>query len=631
VKYRADIDGVRAIAVLSVLFFHFGFYGLSGGYIGVDVFFVISGYLITSIILTDLDKDTFSFKKFYEKRMRRLFPALFAMIFVSFLAGYYIFMPEEFSAFAQSAVATAIYVSNFFFWMKSDYFSGPSELKPLLHTWSLAVEEQFYFVFPLFLVFAYKWFKKYLLHLLVVLIICSFLGGLFTIFYSASSAFYLSPIRFWELLVGSLLAYLTHNEILKQARYPKIGSVLGLLLIVVSLLLLDKTSLFPGGWALLPVIGTTLLIYSGPNSGLVSVILQSRPFVYIGKISYSLYLWHWPVVVFYGYWLMDSFEIKDQLIMIVVTVLLSLASYYVFEKPFRKTKGQSHFYKALSSTIMVSVGIIALGLFVSMNKGLPERFGQAIQLQEKYSDEKEKNRSCFLKSSENFTAFTPELCRIKTNENNKNNKNNKNIVLWGDSHANHLYHGFSQYIPSSSYNFLYFANAGCPPILDVSVKNRPNCQRNNHSFYEYIQKEKVDTMILAASWFFAQSQSGVELSKLVSTVQKLRDANINVIVINQLPIYSISNPSYLLARLTERDALNKDYAIAPARGLTVLNEVTIAAKDAQLVNLHEAFCSDDGKCTLYKGGQLMVVDHAHLSKAGSEVAVEFIFAQIDQK
>ncbi|MFC4701974.1 acyltransferase family protein [Glaciecola siphonariae] len=617
-QYRPDIDGLRTIAVLSVLLFHFGSTTLSGGFVGVDVFFVISGYLITSILLHDFHNDTFSFVTFYDKRIRRLFPALFAMLGASFFTAYFLFMPDEFKEFAESAAATALYVSNFYFWLKSDYFAGPSELKPLLHTWSLAIEEQFYLIFPVFLLFCFKQIKAFILPILLVVTLVSFIAGMATLENHASSAFFLSPLRFWELLAGAILGYLHFQKYTLPDKYCNIVSLLGLSLIIFAALTFSKASHFPGLLALMPVIGAVCIIAARSSTSLVSKLLSTRLFVFTGKISYSLYLWHWPVVVFYGYWLIRPFELFDQLLMMFVTLGLSLFSYYVFESPFRKLSHKFSFVKSLAVTTVLSACFIALGGFVSLNNGLPERFKPSALVVEQYAAKKDEINPCFLKTNAAFSNWQANKCVFGTATGENTH------ALWGDSHANHLLPGISARQTELQAGLYAYASAGCPPTLFGTIKSRPRCVENNHAFIAFLEGTSVKHIYLAASWFYAMNDGGMLIEQMQQTVDVLLEKGFTVSIINQLPIYSISSPEYLLSRLENAKALDNAYYLKPARGLETANLIQRKFSSAQVINLHKAFCTDKGECAIYDSQHLMVSDHAHLSEAGSLRAFDYL-------
>lgn len=634
-RYRAEIDGLRAIAVLSVLSFHFGFVPFSGGYVGVDIFFVISGYLISLILLSDISNDTFKLKTFYDRRIRRLFPALLAMMALSFVFAHYLFMPDEFEEFAQSVVASTLYVSNIFFWLKSDYFAGPSELKPLLHTWSLAVEEQFYLIFPLVLMLSVKYLRAYTFYILSALLLLSFIAGVLTLNVDSSAAFFLLPTRIWELLLGSLLAYWHFSGRVTHGKYSSYIGAIGLLMILVSVLYYDKSTAFPGINALLPVVGTAMVLADQSGKGWLVRLLCSAPLVFVGKISYSLYLWHWPVLVFYGYWLIRPFENADKLIMLFMSLGLSLISYYMLEKPFRKPVKTFSFAKSLGVSALFSIIFVSLGLYVSHEEGLPHRAPFALvstdslitnhtELSNYHAKlHRQLETSCFLKAEQKFEYWVPEDCKIKGSDSAHTS------LLWGDSHANHLIVGLTSIRSELKHDLYIFSNAGCPPILDLQIAGRPNCAANNAGMFESLKRLNIKRVYLAASWHYAIEQSGMSIDELRDTITSIQSKGVEVILINQLPIYSIASPEYLLARLANADALDKDYLLKPARGLNLAKKLQRAFPNVQIVDLHRAFCNTEGRCAIYKNGKLTVVDQAHLSIPGSSIAAEFLLPHLN--
>jgi peptidoglycan/LPS O-acetylase OafA/YrhL len=294
-KYRPELDGLRAISVIAVLLFHAGFKFFSGGFIGVDVFFVISGYLITYISLEEHRRGNFSIQHFYEKRIRRLFPALICVLLATVFFAYRLLLPYELKYYFQSLVSTVLFSSNIFFYMKSGYFDASNDIKPLLHNWSLSVEEQFYFVFPLLILFFAR--KKYLLKILIALLFLS-LGVVFIKDNAGSSAsFYLLHARAWELLAGSVLAFVHFKEY-KLGFLDEMPALPALVAILFSFHYFDEKTLHPGPWTLLPVLSTLVIINSRNVDSSVNRLLSYRLFVKIGLISYSLYLVHQPVFVF---------------------------------------------------------------------------------------------------------------------------------------------------------------------------------------------------------------------------------------------------------------------------------------------------------------------------------------------
>ena len=299
-KYRPEIDGLRAFAIIPVILYHAGFQLFGGGYVGVDVFFVISGYLITSIIVAELEKGPFSLVHFYERRARRILPALFAMLFISLPFAWYWLLPDAMVSFSESLIAVSIFVSNIYFWQTSGYFEAAAELKPLIHTWSLAVEEQYYVLFPLFLILSWKLGKRWIVGLLIIVFVVSLACAQWLSIKRPSFAFFLLPTRGWELLIGAFVAFYYSNHNIKKHnhRIEQLGSLLGLSLITYAVFAYSNQTPFPSVYTLVPTLGTALIIIFAGSGTLVGKLLSSRPLVGIGLISYGAYLWHQPMYAF---------------------------------------------------------------------------------------------------------------------------------------------------------------------------------------------------------------------------------------------------------------------------------------------------------------------------------------------
>ena len=294
-KYRAEIDGLRAVAVIPVILFHAGFEFFSGGFVGVDVFFVISGYLITMILIEDIERNSFNLIEFYERRARRLLPALFFVMLICIPFAFLLMLPDAMKSFSQSLIAVSLFVSNILFWRESGYFATAAEEKPLLHTWSLAVEEQYYLFFPLFLLFAWRFFKERVFGVIFVVAAISLLISEWGWRNSAIANFYLAPARAWELLAGSIAALIVQK---RGVRGNGILSLLGLAAIVIAILIYDSTTPFPSVYTLLPITGCVFLVLFADKQTIAARLLSNKIFVGIGLISYSAYLWHQPLFAF---------------------------------------------------------------------------------------------------------------------------------------------------------------------------------------------------------------------------------------------------------------------------------------------------------------------------------------------
>jgi len=436
-KYRKEIDGLRAIAVLPVILFHAGFTVFGGGYVGVDIFFVISGYLITTIIVDEMDKGSFSLLKFYERRARRILPALFFVMLCTLPFAWLWMLPQDLKSFSQSLVAVPLFASNVLFWLRSGYFDPESELKPLLHTWSLAVEEQYYVLFPVFLMLAWKFGKKRIIFLLAMIAIISLLAAQWGSGRYPSFTFYLLPTRAFEILIGALVSlYTNHKHRINSADQPisQLASLTGLALVLYAIFAFDKNTPSPSLYTLIPTIGTILIIvYSNKNS-LVGRLLGSKPFVGIGLISYSAYLWHQPLLAFARY---ESPIGENQILlglMALVSLVLGYASWQYIEKPFRdsQTIGRS---KILIFVFVGSLFFLSIGYIGHSNGGhefrlpIASRDSNLFGNIKTFHDSRRPNNSCIEKL--NLSLLPEEVCLASSNE--------PEILFAGDSHAMSLY------------------------------------------------------------------------------------------------------------------------------------------------------------------------------------------------
>jgi peptidoglycan/LPS O-acetylase OafA/YrhL len=631
-NYRADIDGLRAIAVMAVVLNHAGISLFSGGFIGVDVFFVISGFLITGIIVREIEAGEFSLARFYERRIRRIYPALFAFIPFVIIAGALLYNAENFESLGKSVVAATFFVSNFHFWTETGYFEGPAQLKPLLHTWSLAVEEQYYIFFPLLMILLARYFKKKLSLILSAIAVLSFGASVYTVYYGdPSTAFYLAHTRIWELLVGCILA-INANRINASPAARSVLSFGGLVMIFTPIFLYSENTPFPGLASALPVFGAALVIFGGMNgSTLANRLLSLSPLVFVGQISYSLYLWHWPVFIYGKYYAIQPLSAAQILMLLAVVFIPSILSWRFIERPFREKtilKGRNIF--VYSAGIMVTAAL--LGSIIYLNAGFPQW--------EKSAEHLDKNAE---------TRVWSVPCRLtgcpigsKTAE--------PSFVLWGDSLAPSLSDGIS--LSAAQHGLagrLVYAN-GCAPLLGIKrAEHARRCLTNNDEIVSYVERNpNLRTVILASRWAlwvegtpysfmedkenivitdsFSEENSGnpaVFERGLIRTVEKLAEMNRGIVIISQVPEIGYDVPSaYFIAQHTGRD-VNQIIA-PPLDAYLKRNENTsrilggVAKKyNIQIIEPWKALCTD-AQCLAVVDNHSLYADAYHLSIFGSE-------------
>ena len=621
-RYRSDIDGLRAVAVLPVVFYHAGIPYFSGGYVGVDIFFVISGFLITGLIAAELECGTFSISAFYERRIRRIFPALFFMVFLVMLAGIVILLPKEFTYYGQSAIATAIFVSNIFFWKTtSNYFDGPAEIHPLLHTWSLAVEEQFYILFPLLLFFIFKYAKGYLWHILLFILFSSLIVSVWGVHNAPTATFYLAPTRAWELLIGSVLAIGVIPAV-KRSFTAALAGLIGLICIGYSVFFYDSDTAFPGLAALVPCLGAAFIIYagSGNHKTLVSALLSSRLLVGIGLISYSLYLWHWPLIVFLRHHiLLRALTPLETACVVAASFIMAIISCRYVEKPFR---GQSGFFtrpKLFGAGFICIALSITLGLSLSMNSGLPQRFEGL----DKVAMQKEaqipewasyKWNDCFISDTKNWKRSS---CQIS-----QDSADGGRALLWGDSFAAHYAAGFLQQ-PNIPFFLLQYTSPRCPPLLDYYAASNPECTEFNKAVFDLIKENKIDTVIMSAKWYSYLVRSKMSYQQIGLTVNKLSEEGIQVILIGQSPLYGFTYPDeFYFSQL--RHATDPGFAEVefPA---SINSEIEKSAPKAIFFDPTAQLCHG-GKCLYREGNMYLVADSGHFTQYGSKKMVAALLA-----
>lgn len=530
-SYRNDIDGLRALAVLGVIGAHLGVSQLEGGFAGVDVFFVISGYLITALLAREYSNSgRISFTAFFGRRVRRLAPALLATVTLSLLAGYLLFSDERFSLLTQSSIASIFSVSNIYFWSQVGYFDAEASSKPLLHTWSLGVEEQFYIFWPLIIAIALKLRSRaHILAAILLLSVASFVLNLLFIEFEvgaslskndgfwaklhdgAASAFYLFPFRVFEFGIGALIAFLPNIFTKERSCYADFSVLLGSAIVVGYILLLDESSIFPYYNALGVSVGTALIIYAGASSRISRVIFANFPARLIGKISYSLYLVHWPLIVFFAALYGEEFTLPIQLSLLGCMFLLGYILHVTVEKPLRNAsflKGKPAGVYGWLQRAALPVALVAVVSSAYYSSGM----GGRVPEHRKTFTNKEWR---YLQRSKYCGGKIPGYPKeIFTCQNFRNSDNT--IVVWGDSHASHLVAGISEVFSNANVAIAY--TSGCPPHsgysgvthkLPTSEATR-NCIQRNYDFVEWTRKSKNPQTILITS---AKRQSPKQVSE----------------------------------------------------------------------------------------------------------------------
>ena len=510
-QYRREIDGLRALAVMPVLFFHAGFQNFSGGYIGVDIFFVISGYLITSIIINDLHLGTFSILTFYERRARRILPALFLVMLASLPFAWLWLSPTGLQDFSKSVVAVSLFLSNILFWKEAGYFATANELKPLFHTWSLAVEEQYYVLFPIFLMLAWRLGRHWVIAILSMATLVSLAASEWALTRYTSASFYLLPTRGWELLIGALAAlYLMPKQTSQQPiNLPlhQAASLLGLLMITYGVFAFDRYTPFPGVNALMPTIGAVLIVLFTKPQTLVGKLLGSKLLVGLGLISYSTYLWHQPLFSFMRYGSIQEPSKMVYSLLILVSLLLAFLTWKFVETPFRNkniVKRKQIFWFG----VLGSLFFIAVGLVVVVNKGFEQRFNMPTSLSSSFWFTQRADE-CFDKP--NLATNKDWLCDlgiktmgVKPTNIGITDEAKPAFMVFGDSHSKSLMDAFNQAALQVNIYGSYSGISDCTPFLGVFILRsdqvQVGCHLVNQRVFDYVKANKIKKVFLIGRW-----------------------------------------------------------------------------------------------------------------------------------
>ena len=750
-SYRPDIDGLRAIAVLSVVFYHAGL-GFPGGYVGVDVFFVISGYLITSLILKDLERGSFSMAHFWERRIRRIFPALAVMVAVTCLAGWFLLLPEDLAKLGASVIAQSLLVSNFYFWRTTNYFGGANEEKPLLHTWSLAVEEQFYLIFPIALMAFWwawtRWQKAQadrilgttnhtnlhekveppippidtdknkeagarlagqagaafsnpsvsqlardsenislirsadtpssspatshslpataslcdaapstldsglsthpsdnrrwrLFWIFVAVALLSFALSIWGVKAQPFATFFLLPTRAWELLLGSMLAVLPAAVVVRSVAQRNILCLAGLAGIFLPVFLYGEATSFPGPAALPPCLGTVALIWANSHSsgaskkGWIVKMLSWNPIVFIGLISYSLYLWHWPVICFSSYWAVAEFTALEKWGIVLASVVFAVASWRWVETPFRKKQCFTTRSHVIGMALFVSLVSGFAGWLCYKSGGFPERVNSQVLavLENLEKDQAERQKLSYL--APNITDYSQanlrNLPRI-----GQQDATPLSFAVLGDSHAQVAMPLFDELAKKHQKSGVAITYQGTPPLLGWNLTQRGGASNPAglwNAAFEFIQSEKIQDVFLLGYW--SSYDQGKIDSRTVETLERFSNAGIKAWILIGAPNYSKN-----VARMHLRNIFfgrgdfngrsGKEFEMENSR---LFGEVRRKFPN-QIIDSTSSLLAADGMFyRIELNNRLLYFDSNHLTKLGNEVAflqhLELIFSKMN--
>jgi peptidoglycan/LPS O-acetylase OafA/YrhL len=628
-SYRPEIDGLRAVAVVLVMLFHARL-RLHGGYVGVDVFFVISGYLITTLIWRDLDADRFSLARFWERRARRIIPALVTVVIVTLVAGWFLLLPQDYRDLGRSVAAQSLLASNIFFWSESGYFAAPAEVKPLLHFWSLAVEEQFYVLLPFLAILLKQWKMSWRFSIFSILGMASFALSAYSVQHYRPAAFYLLPSRGWELLLGCGLASIPTKQAVHRA-ISELLSACGLFAILVAAVMYDRETHFPGIAALLPCAGATLFIWSnGQRPTLSGRLLAWRPIVFIGLLSYSLYLWHWPVLVYAQYWAVGVFSRAEKCGLLALCFPLAFVSWWLIETPVRKHRVLPRKSSLFGVSALALFALLIAGIAIDRRDGLPARFSQEIIAYANGRLDTGNRKNCAVdrdgrgRFDEIGTPGSPVKC-----------------LVWGDSEAQATVAALETLCEEYRGRCVVATHAGTFPLLNCVSNDIYSLGEKsvtfNQSVVDFVKKHHVKNVMLAAMWqqfpYWTVLEEGTdELAvqrqfrrRLLETVTALQKADAKVWILQQVPEQRGDVPK-ALARAVIFGSNPRSVGVSLSEHrkkcgmeITVIQEMV--SRGVVVLDPSNIFSDASGFCCAERNGRALYADHHHLSDYGARQLV----------
>jgi peptidoglycan/LPS O-acetylase OafA/YrhL len=621
--YRPDIDGLRAIAVLAVIAFHASSTLVPGGFVGVDIFFVISGFLITGLIAKALDADSFTFTEFYTRRIKRIFPAYILVAATTLVISSYLLIPNDYIFYTTSLAASWAFLSNVFFSMLSwGYFGQRTEEFPLLHTWSLSVEEQFYFIFPVLLIFLYRYARKQLVPALVVLGIgFAVLSEMKT---GEIKAYFLLTSRAHELIIGALTYFISQKSPIRSVAAANALASLGLALMLGSLFMINKGSAFPGVNSLYPCIGTALVIYACTGSNALKPVLGSKLFVGIGLISYSLYLWHWPIFSFLRYRHIEI-TLWVGIAAVALAFLLSWLTWQFVEMPVRKSRSIQFKRAFVRIYLLPATAFMAVGLVSYLTEGAPQRFSTEIrELIASYSFERDLTRSCSVRA-EDYRKVTMDYllgnCTF-----GDTTQARADVLLMGDSHAHHFKPFVDELAKAAGLKAIYHVQGTCFPTAFQATAKHPEegpstCQQRNVDLLELAGQVKY--VVMAGFW---ASEPWRDLEKeMMYATGKVVDAGATPVIFKDNPFYEPDLSQCVLHRTrgwlpADRNCnIPLNYVKETQAGVDeIIDKVKARYPETVIIDPKKIMCTTD-ECVTYMGKIALYKDANHINAKASKL------------
>ena len=636
-KYRAEIDGLRAIAVIPVILFHAGFELFSGGFVGVDVFFVISGYLITTILIKDLENNSFSLVNFYERRARRILPALYFMIITSVIIGWFILTPYFYRDLFQTITAISLFMSNYLIYLKSGYFAAIADLKPFLHTWSLAVEEQYYVLFPILLFLFWRFGRIATVLLLIALLIFSFLYCLWALDHHPNANFLLLPSRAWELLAGCLVAFFIQKKGLLSNNFL---ATLGLVAIIFSVFVFDSSTPFPSYYTLVPVLGAMAIIIFANEKTLVAQILRARIIVGLGLISYSLYLWHQPVFSFLKHLLFTKPTYFQSFVALVLICLISIFSWQYVERPFRNKKKFSKKSIIIFSIVFI-IATALLGLLGHKKMGFTNRLSTETRMISEGSFDK--NPRQFECKYLDEKSEIDETCLIGDKKNAE-----PSIAIIGDSHADHLLQSFHNQLLLEGLTAYNFSFKNCSPVSFISTTSDFTENICFEKISNFIKDNKnVNKVIVAFRWvtsipgkgygnFSRENLLDKKILKsrgeiIAKKLENLAGSEIELTLVYPVPEAGEDVPNYTVKKriLGKKNfILRIPYALFMERNKYAYYALNLVSTTKAIIRVYpsQVLCEEipDGYCETVFNSKSLYYDDDHLTNYGASLLTPFL-------